>query len=122
MLSHNVCEGFCRFAVGNDGSLNVTIDPRQAIAVQTGAMGVGAPVPLTPQQVSVIFSENATTTFGEVSGGRFLARLVVSEPVALSGHDADISVGRISLWWAVCQSLVIGTRPTRCVGPLLIER
>ena len=59
--------GFCRFSVGYGGSLSVTIDPRQAIAVHTGAMGVGMPVP-TAQQVSVVFSENATTTYGEVSG------------------------------------------------------
>jgi hypothetical protein len=48
--------------------LSVTIDPRQAIAVHTDAMGVGIPVPKTAQQVSVIFSEDATTTYGEVSG------------------------------------------------------
>jgi len=45
----------------------------------------------------------------------------LAEPVALSGHDADIGVGRMSLWWAVSRSLVIGTRPTRCVSPSLIE-
>ncbi|KAI0275828.1 glycoside hydrolase [Russula aff. rugulosa BPL654] len=64
LSNQGTCSGTA-FSVGNDGSLNVTIDPRQAIAVQTGAMGVGRPVPLTAQQVSVIFSENATTTFGE---------------------------------------------------------
>jgi hypothetical protein len=68
-LSYNVCEGFCRFSVGNGGSLSVTIDPRQAIAVHTGAMGIGTPVPMIAQQVSVVFSEYATTTYGEVSGG-----------------------------------------------------
>jgi hypothetical protein len=47
------------------GSLTVTVGPRQAIAVHTGAMGVGNPVPKTAQQVSVLFSENATTTLGE---------------------------------------------------------
>ena len=42
--------------------------------------------------------------------------------MALSGHDADIGVGRISMWWAVCRSSVIGTRPTRCVlRPSLID-
>jgi len=68
-LSYNVCGVFCRFSVGYDGSLSVTIGPREAIAVHTGAMGVGMPVP-TAQQVSVVFSENATTTYGEVSGER----------------------------------------------------
>lgn len=47
--------------------MSVSVGPRQAIAVHTGAMGVGVPVP-TAQQVSVVFSENATTTYGEVSG------------------------------------------------------
>ena len=69
-----------------------------------------------PQQVAVIFSENVTTTFGEVSGRR-LAVL----PVALSHDDADIGVGRISLWWAVCRSLVIGIRPMQCVCPSLMR-
>ncbi|KAN0114196.1 Glycoside hydrolase superfamily [Russula decolorans] len=57
------CSGTA-FSVGYGGSLSVTIDPRQAIAVHTGAMDVGMPV-LTAQQVSVVFSENATTTYGE---------------------------------------------------------
>jgi len=47
--------------------LSVTIGPRQAIAVHTGARGVGVGVPKTAQRVSVVFSENATTAFGEVS-------------------------------------------------------
>lgn len=54
--------------IGFGGSLSVTVGPRQAIAVHTGAKGNGVSVPDTAQQVSVIFSENATTTFGEVSG------------------------------------------------------
>lgn len=70
--------GFCRFSVGYGGSLSVTIDPRQAIAVHTGAMGVGMPVP-TAQQVSVVFSENATTTYGEVSGEGLWLGFAVSE-------------------------------------------
>jgi hypothetical protein len=72
MLSHITCLElfFCRFSVGSGGSLSVTIDPRQAIAVHTRAMGAGIPVP-TAQQVSVLFSENATTSYGEVSSERF---------------------------------------------------
>ena len=79
MLSHiRVWVFFCRFSVGYGGSLSVTIAPRQAIAVHTGAMGAGVPVP-TPHQVSVLFSENATTTYGEVSGERLWLWLTVSE-------------------------------------------
>jgi hypothetical protein len=74
----NVFGFFCRFSVGYGGSLSVTIDPRQAIAVHTGAMGAGVPVPM-PQQVSVLFSESATTTYGEVSGERLWLWLTVSE-------------------------------------------
>jgi hypothetical protein len=75
----------------------------------TGAMGVGMPVP-TAQQVSVVFSENATTTY------------IRRAPLALSGHDADIGVGGMSLWWAVCRSLVIGTRPTFAVPAPIADR
>lgn len=57
---------FRRFMIGFGGSLTVTVGPRQAIAVHTGAMGIGSPAPKA-QQVSVLFSENATTTYGEVS-------------------------------------------------------
>ena len=121
-LSYAIWVFFCRFSVGYGGSLSVTIDPRQAIAMHTGAMGVGMPVP-TAQQVSVVFSENATTTYGEVSGeSAFGLACCFREQVALSGHDADIGVGRTSLWWAVYRSLVIGTRPTRCVCSSVIER
>ena len=56
-----------RFPIGLDGSLTVTVGPRQAIAVHTGAMGVGSPTPEPAQQVSVLFSETATTSYGEVS-------------------------------------------------------
>jgi hypothetical protein len=76
MLSYITCEGFCRFSIGSGGSLSVTINPRQAIAVHTGAMGFGIPVPQTAQQVPVVFSETATTTFGEVSGERLWLGLV----------------------------------------------
>ena len=70
-LSYNMCGVYCRFSVKKGGSLTVTIDPRQAIAMHGGAMGVGLPVPPTAQLVSVIFNENATTAFGEVSSERF---------------------------------------------------
>ena len=107
---------FRRFLIGFGGSLSVTVGPRQAIAVHTGAKGNGVSVPNTAQQVSVIFSENATTTFGEVSNF-FFAGLAWLAFVALSGHDADIGVARIFMWWAVLRSLVIGTHLTRCVCP-----
>ena len=111
---------FRRFVIGFGGSLGVTVGPRQAIAVHTGAKGNGVSAPNTAQQVSVVFSENATTTFGEVSGF-FFAGLAWLAFVALSGHDADIG-GRIFTWWAVLRSLVIGTRLTRCVCHPIIER
>ncbi len=57
----------CRFSIPFDGSLTVTIGPWQAIAVHTGALGKGLPIPEVATQVSVIFSETATTTLGEVS-------------------------------------------------------
>jgi len=44
--------------------LRVIIGPRQAIAVHTGAMGIGTPNPRTGQ-VSVLFSVKATTAYGE---------------------------------------------------------
>jgi len=51
--------------IPSDGSLTVTIGPWQAIAVHTGALGLGLPTPGVATQVSVIFSETATTTLGE---------------------------------------------------------
>src|SRR6266851_10383333 len=61
----------CRFSIPLDGSLTVTIGPWQAIAVHTGALGKGLPTPEVTTQVSVIFSETATTTLGEVSALSF---------------------------------------------------
>jgi hypothetical protein len=64
---------FRRFKIGSDGSLTVTVGPRQAIAVHTGAgarttgYGVETSSPKTVQQVVILFSVNATTTYGEVS-------------------------------------------------------
>jgi hypothetical protein len=55
-----------RFWIGWGGNLTVTIGPRQAIAVHTGAGGIAAYVQVEAQQVSVMFYETATTTFGEV--------------------------------------------------------
>lgn len=116
--------GVYRFSIGNGGSLSATVGPRQAIAVHTGAKGSGVSVPNTAQLVPVLFSENATTTFGEVSGcfsglaWHWLGLLVV----ALSGHYANIGLGRIFSWWAVRRSLVIGTRPTRCVCIYMIRK
>ena len=95
--------------------MTVTIDPRQAIAMHTGAMGVGMPAPATAKLVSVVFSVNVTTTFGEVSSERFWFGLLFYRAIGAKDHDADICVVRVSLWWAVCRRLVIGTRPTRCV-------
>lgn len=65
----------CRFWIGLDGSLTVTIGPRQAVAVHVGAMGIGSPTPKAASPVSVIFSEAATTTPGEVSTISFVAVL-----------------------------------------------
>jgi len=59
-----MCSGTA-FSIGNGGRLTVTIGPRQAIAVHTGAKGNGLSVPNTAQLVPVLFSENATTTYGE---------------------------------------------------------
>jgi len=58
------CNG-ASFWVGIEGSLTVTIGPRQAIAVHVGALGTGSPTPKASGPVSVIFSEIATTTPGE---------------------------------------------------------
>lgn len=46
MLSYIMCMVFyfCRFSIGNNGSLSVTIDLWQAIAVYTGAIGTRIPV------------------------------------------------------------------------------
>jgi len=59
----SICSG-TSFSIGVGGSLSVTVGPRQAIAVHTGSMGIGMGSPTAPQ-VPVLFSENATTTFGE---------------------------------------------------------
>jgi hypothetical protein len=67
-----VCGVFRSLFVRYGGSLSVTIGPRQAIAVHAGAIGVGVTIPEMAQQVSVLFSENATTVDGEVSGWFFL--------------------------------------------------
>lgn len=64
-----------RFWIGLQGSLTVTIGPRQAIAVHVGAMGTGSPTPKASGPVSVIFSEIATTTPGEVSTISFVGPL-----------------------------------------------
>ena len=60
------CFFVCRFSIAYGGNLTVSIGPRQAIAVHTGALGSGARTP-TAQQIPIMFSETATTTFGEVS-------------------------------------------------------
>ena len=61
----------CRFTIGSDGSLVVTVGVRQAIAVHVGALGIGTGAPLTAQQVPVLFYENANTTLGEVRAHSF---------------------------------------------------
>jgi hypothetical protein len=45
-------------------------------------------------QESVVISENAMTTWGEVSGEHLWLGLLFRETVALSGHDADIAVAQ----------------------------
>ena len=67
MFQHINVGGVYSFSIGNGGSLKVTVGPRQAIAVHTGAKGNGVSIPSTAQLVPVLFSENATTTYGEVS-------------------------------------------------------
>ncbi|KAI0295076.1 glycoside hydrolase [Multifurca ochricompacta] len=59
-----VCSGTA-FTINSGGSLTVTVGPRQAIAIHTGALGKGTATPRTAQQIPVMFSENVTTTFGE---------------------------------------------------------
>ena len=84
---------------------------RQAIAVHVGALGMGMSTPKTAQQVSVMFYENATTTYGDVGGffvrGSHAARLLIFWP------------NRTSLSWEACLNLATGTRPTRCVATRL---
>src|SRR5579863_8058545 len=58
---------FRRYQIGSDGKLTVTVSPRQAIALHTGAQGMGLPIVEQTQQVSILFSETATTTLGQVS-------------------------------------------------------
>jgi len=58
------CSG-TSFQIGSDGTLTVTVDPRQAIALHTGAQGLGLSTPEPIQQVTILFSETATTTLGE---------------------------------------------------------
>ena len=95
---------------------------RQAIAVHVGALkgalGIGMSTPKTAQQVSVMFYENATTTYGDVGGffvrGSHAARMLIFWP------------NRTSSSWEACLNLATGTRPTRCVatslyrGPVLV--
>ncbi|KAH9981799.1 glycoside hydrolase family 13 protein [Russula compacta] len=64
-FSKGVCSGGTAFQIGYGGSLKITVGPRQAIAVHTGARGVGGPTPTTAPQVPILFSENATTAFGQ---------------------------------------------------------
>jgi hypothetical protein len=59
-----VCTGTA-FTIGSGGSLVVTVGPRQAIAVHVGQLGTGTGTPQTAQQVPVMFSETATTSYGE---------------------------------------------------------
>jgi hypothetical protein len=63
---------FRRFTIGAGGTLTATIGPRQAIAVYKGAYSTAGSSVV--QQVSVIFSETATTTYGEVSVEFLFAR------------------------------------------------
>jgi len=58
-----ICTGSA-FKVGGDGKVTVAIGPRQAIALHTGALGSETPLKRA-SQVSVLFSVNATTTYGE---------------------------------------------------------
>lgn len=93
----------------------VTVGPRQAIALHTGARarGLSLPTPMqkTSQQVSILFSETANTTFGEVSAhDRFCFDVRMHVVSCLKSRD------RISLLWAVFRSSVTGTRLTRYVG------
>ncbi|KAH9981801.1 glycoside hydrolase [Russula compacta] len=60
-----ICSGSI-FSIASDGSLTVTVGPRQAIAVHTGAFSHGTPgIPTLAPRVSVLFSESATTQLGE---------------------------------------------------------
>ena len=101
----------CRFWIGFDGSLTVTIGPRQAVAVHIGAMGIGSPTPKAVGPVSVLFSEVATTTQGEVSTIRFPSRRRADR----SNMTYCESRARISPWWAAYHSSVTGTRLARYV-------
>jgi hypothetical protein len=59
------------FTIGSNGGLVVTVGPRQAVAVHVGQLGTGTGTPQTVQQVPVMFSETATTTYGEVCNSSF---------------------------------------------------
>ena len=72
----------CSFTIGSDGSLVVTVGPRQAIAVHVGQLGTGTGLPPTAQQIPVLFYEIANTTMGEVGSPSFLSS------VRLSGYSS----------------------------------
>jgi hypothetical protein len=101
---------FCRFQIGYDGRLAVTVGPRQAIAVHTGARTryeVETSSPRSVHQVSVLFSVTATTAYGEVSA--VLGFCGSLDCAWLTSRD------RIFLSWAACRNSVAGNCPTRYV-------
>ena len=98
---------FCRsFAIASDGSLAVTVDAHQAIAVHTGALGSGTSEPRTAELVPVLFNVNAMTTFGEVG--------LLLPGVSSLGIDC-LRGTRTSSSWAACRGLETWIRPTRYV-------
>ena len=103
----------CRFTIGSDGSLVVTVGVRQAIAVHVGALGIGTGAPLTAQQVPVLFYENANTTLGEVRAHSFFLK------AWLAGSSLT-PINRTFSSWEACRNSATGTHPTRCVS--LISR
>jgi len=77
---------FRRFQIGYDGRLAVTVGPRQAIAVHTGARTryeVETSSLKSVEQVSILFSVNATTTYGEVSTVLSFGGLLEADSLAL---------------------------------------
>jgi hypothetical protein len=50
-----------------DGVLNVTIGPRQALALHEGATGGGLPNPDPPYYITALVTESVKTSSGEVS-------------------------------------------------------
>ena len=104
------------FPISTAGLLDVTIGPRQAIAVHTGAMGSGTSTPKTAEFVPVLFNVNASvalTAPGEVGP-------IPRVPFLITDWFCCDSVFSS---WAMCPGSETGIPTKRYVFPYgLVER